>query len=263
MQRTYKQELKRQCVSFGNKKYCFCTENCQRHFQEDPRIAYFSMEIGISSKMPTYSGGLGVLAGDIVKSSADLRLQMIAITLVSRKGYFRQKLTEQGDQLEFPDEWDPAKTLTLMPNTVTVNIEGRPVKVQAWLHEYQSVTGGMVPILFLDTDMEENAPEDRRITDCLYGGDKRYRLKQEIVLGIAGTRLLKNLPFKIRKYHMNEGHSSLLTLELLKENNGMDAEKVRNLCVFTTHSPVEAAFDQFSYDLIQHVLGERIFAGRI
>ena len=204
--------------------------------------------------MPTYSGGLGVLAGDIVKSSADLRLQMIAITLVSRKGYFRQKLTEQGDQLEFPDEWDPAKTLSLMPNTVTVNIEGRPVKVQAWLHEYQSVTGGMVPILFLDTDMEENAPEDRRITDYLYGGDKRYRLKQEIVLGIAGTRLLKNLPFKIRKYHMNEGHSSLLTLELLKDN-GMDAEKVRNLCVFTTHSPVEAAFDQFSYDLIQHVLG--------
>jgi glycogen phosphorylase len=212
------------------------------------------MEIGISSKMPTYSGGLGVLAGDIVKSSADLRLQMVAITLVSRKGYFRQKLTEQGDQLEFPDEWDPAKTLSLMPNTVTVNIEGRPVKVQAWLHEYQSVTGGMVPILFLDTDMEENAPEDRRITDCLYGGDRRYRLKQEIVLGIAGTRLLKNLPFKIRKYHMNEGHSSLLTLELLKDN-GMDAEKVRNLCVFTTHSPVEAAFDQFSYDLIQHVLG--------
>ena len=242
------------CVSFGNKKYCFCTENCQRHFQEDPRIAYFSMEIGISSKMPTYSGGLGVLAGDIVKSSADLRLQMIAITLVSRKGYFRQKLTEQGDQLEFPDEWDPAKTLSLMPNTVTVSIEGRPVKVQAWLHEYQSVTGGMVPILFLDTDMEENAPEDRRITDYLYGGDRRYRLKQEIVLGIAGTRLLKNLPFKIRKYHMNEGHSSLLTLELLKDN-GMDAEKVRNLCVFTTHSPVEAAFDQFSYDLIQHVLG--------
>jgi starch phosphorylase len=242
------------CVSFGNKKYCFCTENCQRHFQEDPRIAYFSMEIGISSKMPTYSGGLGVLAGDIVKSSADLRLQMIAITLVSRKGYFRQKLTEQGDQLEFPDEWDPAKTLSLMPNTVTVNIEGRPVKVQAWLHEYQSVTGGMVPILFLDTDMEENAPEDRRITDYLYGGDRRYRLKQEIVLGIAGTRLLKNLPFKIRKYHMNEGHSSLLTLELLKDN-GSDAEKVRNLCVFTTHSPVEAAFDQFSYDLIQNVLG--------
>ena len=240
--------------SFGGKKYRFCSENCRHHFQEDPRIAYFSMEIGISNNMPTYSGGLGVLAGDIVKSSADLRLQMIAITLASRKGYFRQKLTEQGDQLEFPDEWDPAKTLTLMPNKVTVSIEGRTVKVQAWLYEYQSITGGMVPILFLDTDMEENSPEDRRITDSLYGGDKRYRLKQEIVLGIGGTRLLKNLPFKIRKYHMNEGHSSLLTLELLKENN-MDEEKVRNFCVFTTHSPVEAAFDQFTFELAQQVMG--------
>ncbi len=129
------QESNVACDSFGGKKYCFCSENCRRHFQDDPRIAYFSMEIGVSSNMPTYSGGLGVLAGDIVKSSADLRLQMVAIALVSRKGYFRQKITEQGEQLEFPDEWDPAKTLTRMPNTVTVNIEGRPVKVQAWLYE--------------------------------------------------------------------------------------------------------------------------------
>jgi len=212
------------------------------------------MEIGVVNNMPTYSGGLGILAGDIVKSSADLRLQMVAICLVSRKGYFRQKLTAQGDQQEFPDEWDPAKTLSLMPTTVTVTIEGHPVKVQAWLYEYQSITGGMVPILFLDTDLTENQPQDRRITDYLYGGDKTYRLKQEIVLGIGGARLLKTLPFKIRKYHMNEGHSSLLTLELLKEN-GMDEEKVRNLCVFTTHSPVEAAFDQFSYDLVQKMLG--------
>ena len=213
------------------------------------------MEIGVLANMPTYSGGLGVLAGDIVKSSADLRLQMVAISLVSRKGYFRQKLTEQGDQQELPDEWDPSKTLALMPNTVTLNIEGRPVKVQAWLYEYQSVTGGMVPILFLDTDCEENNPEDRRITDHLYGGDKTYRLKQEIVLGIGGSKILKTLPFKIRKYHMNEGHSSLLTLELLKEN-GFNEEKVRNLCVFTTHSPVEAAFDQFSYELVQKMLGK-------
>ena len=184
MQRT-QQESKRMSKASGAKKYCFCSENCRRHFQEDPRIAYFSMEIGVSSNMPTYSGGLGVLAGDIVKSSADLRLQMVAITLASRKGYFRQKITEQGEQLELPDEWDPAKTLTRMPNTVTLTIEGRPVKVQAWLYEYQSITGGMVPILFLDTDMEENTPEDRRITDSLYGGDKSYRLKQEIVLGIG------------------------------------------------------------------------------
>jgi glycogen phosphorylase len=242
------------CESFGGKSYCFCSENCRHHFLEDPRIAYFSMEIGISSKMPTYSGGLGVLAGDIVKSSADLRLGMVAITLVSRKGYFRQKITEQGEQQEFADEWKPEETLSVMPGKVTVNIEGRKVQVQAWLYEYQSVTGGMVPILFLDTDVEGNAPQDRRITDSLYGGDKRYRLKQEIVLGIGGVKLLRTLPFKIRKYHMNEGHSSLLTLELLRENN-LDAEKVQNLCVFTTHSPVEAAFDQFTYDLVRDVMG--------
>ena len=241
--------------TFGGKKYCFCSKNCRRHFKEDPKIAYFSMEIGISKDIPTYSGGLGVLAGDIVKASADLRLQMVALTLACRKGYFRQKITERGEQQEFPDEWDPSKTLFLMPKTVTVPIEGRQVKIQAWLYEHQSPTGGMVPILFLDTDVEGNALEDRRITDYLYGGDKRYRLKQEIVLGIGGEKLLKDLAYKIRKYHMNEGHSALLTLELLKDNN-LDSEKVENLCVFTTHTPIEAAFDQFSYDMVEEVWGK-------
>ena len=240
--------------TFGGKRYCFCSKNCRHHFIEDPKIAYFSMEIGITKNIPTYSGGLGVLAGDIVKASADLKLQMVALTLASRKGYFRQKLTESGEQQEFPDEWDPAESLFLMPKTATVKIEGREVKVQAWLHEYQSPTGGMVPILFLDTDVEGNAPEDREITDYLYGGDKRYRFKQEIVLGIGGVKLLKELSFKVRKYHMNEGHSALLTFELLRKNS-MDAEKVQNLCVFTTHTPIEAAFDQFSYNMVEEVLG--------
>ena len=240
---------------FGGKKYCFCSKNCRRHFKEDPKIAYFSMEIGIDKRIPTYSGGLGVLAGDIVKASADLRLQMVVLTLASRKGYFRQRLSEHGEQKELPDNWDPSKTLFLMPETVSVMIEGREVKIQAWLYEYQSPTGGMVPIFFLDTDVEGNDVQDRRITDCLYGGDKRYRLKQEIVLGIGGVKLLKNLNYKIRKYHMNEGHSALLTFELLKEKN-MDSEKVQNVCVFTTHTPIEAAFDQFSYDLVEEVLGK-------
>ena len=243
------------CDSFGSKKYCFCSKNCRQHFLEDPRIAYFSMEIGIANDIPTYSGGLGVLAGDIVKASADLRLQMVALTLVSRKGYFRQKITKRGEQQELPDEWNPSKSLTHMPYMATVTIEGRPVKVQTWLYEHQSLTGGIVPILFLDTDVDGNAPEDRRITDYLYGGDKRYRLKQEMVLGIGGAKILKQLFFKIRKYHMNEGHSALLTLEVLKDNN-MDSEKVQNLCVFTTHTPVEAAFDQFPYDLVEELLGK-------
>src|SRR4030042_6344356 len=248
--------------SFGGKKYCFCSRNCRKQFIEGPRIAYFSMEIGIRNDILTYSGGLGVLAGDIVRASSDLRLQMVALTLVSRKGYFRQKITERGEQQELPDEWDPAKSMFLMPKNVTVIIENRPVKVQAWLYEYQSPTGGLVPILFLDTDVEGNEPEDRRINDHLYGGDKKKRRKQEIVLGIGGAKLLKELSFNIRKYHMNEGHSALLTFELLKENN-LNAEKVQNICVFTTHTPIEAAFDQFSYKLVEEVLSKEYMMSTI
>jgi len=239
--------------SLGGRKYCFDSNDCRKQFIEGPRIAYFSMGIGISNDIPTYSGGLGVLAGDIVRASADLRLPMVALTLISRKGYFRQKITKNGEQQELPDEWDPSKSLFLMPKIITIVIEKSPVKVQALLYEYQSPTGGMVPILFLDTDVEGNNPEDREITDSLYGGDKKYRLKQEIVLGIGGVRLLKELSFNIRKYHMNDGHSALLTFELLKEND-LNSEKVQNLCVFTTHTPIEAAFDQFSYNLAEEVL---------
>lgn len=235
------------------KTYYFCSENCMHNFLESPRIAYFSMEIGIRNEYPTYSGGLGVLAGDTIQSSADLRIPLVAVTLVSRKGYLKQKITSVGEQLDYPDEWDPSKTLMLLPNTAELRIENRIVKVQAWLHEHQSLTGGVVPILFLDTDVDSNSKEDREITNFLYGGDDKYRLKQEIVLGIGGTRILKELNFTVRKYHMNEGHSSLLTLELLKENN-WDTDKVRNLCVFTTHTPVEAAFDKFPYDTVQELL---------
>ena len=235
--------------------YYFCSEYCKRRFFERHRIAYFSMEVGIKSEIPTYSGGLGVLAGDTIRSSADLRVPLTAVTLVSRKGYLKQKLTEEGEQLEYPDEWDPSEYMSLLPQTVRVRIDGREVKVGAWIYEHQSVTGGVVFILFLDTDIEGNEPEDRRITDVLYGGDERYRLKQEIVLGIGGVRMLKALNVNVAKYHMNEGHSSLLTLELLKEND-MDEDKVKNLCVFTTHTPVEAAFDKFSYDLVQELLGD-------
>ena len=242
-------------AEFGGKVYYFCSEYCKRRFFERPKIAYFSMEIGIKSEIPTYSGGLGVLAGDTIRSSADLRIPMIAVTLVSRKGYLKQRIMEDGEQLEYPDEWDPSEYIICLPQMVEVPIEGRRVKVRAWLYEYQSVTGGVVPILFLDTDVDGNSPEDRCVTDYLYGGDERYRLKQEIVLGIGGVRMLEALNINVAKYHMNEGHSSLLTLELLRKN-GMNQDEVKNLCIFTTHTPVEAAFDKFPYKLIKEVLGE-------
>ncbi|PVX26842.1 MAG: alpha-glucan family phosphorylase, partial [Candidatus Bathyarchaeum sp.] len=215
------------------------------------------MEVGIRNDIHTYSGGLGVLAGDVIRSSADLSVPMVAVTLVSRKGYLKQKLNGSGEQSELPDDWDPTQVTELASKTIEIKIENRPVTVQAWIYEHKSALGSTVPILFLDTDVEGNSPEDRRITDSLYGGDETNRLKQEIVLGIGGTRMLDALGFTISKYHMNEGHSALLTLELLR-NHEYNVEDVRNHCISTTHTPVEAGFDKFPYPLVQRVLGHEI-----
>lgn len=217
------------------------------------KIAYFSMEVGLTSEIPTYAGGLGTLAGDAIRSSADLKIPLVAVTLISRRNYFKQKLDQNGKQTEQSKEWNPQEFMSLLPNEVLVQIEGRPVKVRAWLYKYQSVTGGAVPVLFLDSDCDLNTPEDREITSYLYGGDEKYRLKQEAILGFGGVRMLDTLGFRIRKYHMNEGHSSLLALELLSMS-GNDADKVRELCVFTTHTPVEAGHDKFGYELVREVL---------
>jgi starch phosphorylase len=243
--------------------------SCLLGLTKEPKIAYFSMEIGIQNDIPTYSGGLGVLAGDTIKTCADLKLPIIAVTLLSKKGYFNQEIDENGRQIEKPVSWDPSKYMTLLPAKISVRIENRDVLVQAWQFDVKSLTGGCVPIFFLDTDLNENAPGDREITSYLYGGDLAYRLKQEIVLGIGGVRMLHELGFEIKKYHMNEGHSSLLTLELLNrfkkpieevwdEKLVWDIDKVKYLCVFTTHTPVEAGHDKFPYDLVNRVLGEVI-----
>ncbi|MFZ5906868.1 MAG: alpha-glucan family phosphorylase [Nitrospirota bacterium] len=242
---------------------------CPVSLTKEPKIAYFSMEIGIQNDIPTYSGGLGVLAGDTIRTGADLKLPMVAVTLISKKGYFRQELDESGQQRETDNSWNPSQYMTLLPMKVSVQIEGRDVSVQAWQYNIESLTKGCIPIFFLDTDVEENIPEDREITAYLYGGDIAYRLKQEIVLGIGGVRMLHEIGFEIKKYHMNEGHSSLLTLELLNrfkrpiedvwdEKLVWDIEKVRDLCVFTTHTPVEAGHDRFPYDLVTKIMGELI-----
>jgi len=236
---------------------------------KEPKIAYFSMEIGVNNDIPTYSGGLGVLAGDTIRACADLKLPMVAITLISRKGYFRQELDSRGKQIEHPDIWDPARHMTLLPMKTKVQVEGRVVVVRAWQYTVKSLTGGSIPVFFLDTDDSNNTPDDREITSYLYGGDLAYRLKQEIVLGIGGVRILHELGFEIKKYHMNEGHSSLLTIELLNrfkrpiedvwdERLVWDVEKVKDLCVFTTHTPIEAGHDSFPYDLVSITLGEPI-----
>ena len=234
-------------------------------FIKEPKIAYFSMEIGLKNDMKTYSGGLGILAGDTIKSAADLRLPMVAVSLLTKKGYFKQELDPLGRQRELPDEWTPSAFMFRLADRITVGIESRDVQVAPWLYVVESATGGKLPVVFLDTDLPENAPEDREITLYLYGGDSTYRLKQEIVLGIGGTRILEQLGFEVKKYHMNEGHSSLLTVELLKrykkniedvwdEHLVWDIDKVRGLCVFTTHTPVQAGHDRFPYELAEKIL---------
>ncbi len=238
-------------------------------FVREPRIAYFSMEIALRNEIPTYSGGLGVLAGDTMRASADLGLPLVGVTLASRAGYFRQEIDAAGRQMERPDPWEPERWTTPLNAKVAVAIEGREVWIRGWLYVVQGHMGGRVPVILLDTALDENRPKDREITHFLYGGDETYRLKQEIVLGIGGVRLLRALGFTVRQYHMNEGHSALLALELLRRhayppedvNPGeppFDIPRVRDLCNFTTHTPVEAGHDHFSYDLVRRVLGEFI-----
>ena len=238
-----------------------------KEYTKEPKIAYFSMEIGLKDEIPTFCGGLGVLAGDTVKSAADLSLPFVAITLISRKGYFKQEIDGTGHQTELPLTWEPSLLMTLVPEKVAVTIEGKPVHLQAWIYFVESLRGGNVPVIFLDANLPENSPEDRALTDHLYGGDECYRLKQELLLGIGGVRMLKKLGFRVKKYHMNEGHAAFLTLELLHEHKKdlekvwdeafiWDFDTVKDLCVFTTHTPVEAGHDKFTYELYNKVAGD-------
>lgn len=235
-----------------------------------PRVAYFSMEIALRNEIPTYAGGLGVLAGDTLRSAADLRLPLVGLTLVSRAGYFRQEFAANGEQIERQATWDPAQWAQLLDAKVAVRIEDQPVWVSAWLYVIESRIGERAPVLLLDTDLAENRPEDREITHYLYGGDEAYRLKQEMVLGFGGVRILRALGFEITAYHMNEGHSALLGVELMRRyaypaddvrpgESPYDLPRVRDLCRFTTHTPVEAGHDRFSYDLVKRLFASSVY----
>ena len=226
-------------------------------------IAYFSMEIGLRPELPTYSGGLGILAGDILKGAADLGVPMAGITLLYRKGYFRQTIDPEGWQQESPEEWKPEQGLYLLPNEVSVEVGNRTVKVRAWMTELVGMSGFPVPVYFLDTDFDENDPQDRPLTESLYGGDERYRLAQEVILGIGGLRMLRDLGYRrLNTFHLNEGHAGFLTLELLREQGYEDLEKIKSQVVFTTHTPVSAGHDHFSMDLVRQVLSP-VFAEQL
>ncbi len=226
------------------------------------------MEVGLETDMPTYSGGLGVLAGDTIRSAAELKVPMIAVTLLHREGYFYQKLDPNGAQIEEPVHWIVEDFLEPLEPVVTVHIEGREVKLKAWKFEVRGQGDDSVPVYFLDADLPDNSDWDRTLTDHLYGGDTYYRLCQEIILGIGGVRMLRALGYhKIERFHMNEGHAALLTLELLREEcqgasresiSEEDIDAVRQKCVFTTHTPVPAGHDSFNVEAVRKALGNHL-----
>ncbi len=227
-------------------------------------VAYFSMEIAITPAMPTYSGGLGILAGDTLRAAADMGLPLTAVTLAHRKGYVKQHLDASGAQSEEDQPWDLEALLSPEDPVITVLIEERTVAIRAWRYDLEGATGHTIPIYLLDSDLEENDPRDRGLTDHLYGGDGDYRLRQETVLGIGGVRILEALCYRPRVYHLNEGHAALLTIALLdrqlrgrslEQATPEDLEAVRDRCVFTTHTPVPAGHDRFSMEQAHRVLG--------
>jgi starch phosphorylase len=229
-------------------------------------VAYFSMEICLDQAIPTYSGGLGVLAGDTLRSAADLGVPLVAVTLLHRKGYFEQHLDAAGQQTELPVRWSPESVLEPVDARSMVMIEGREVQVRAFKFTVRGVRGHEVPVFLLDTRLPENSEWDQTLTDTLYGGDEHYRLCQEIVLGMGGAALLQSMGYEGETiYHLNEGHSALLTLQLLErqldgrqhfELDDSDLEAVRHRCIFTTHTPVPAGHDKFPLEMVRHVLGD-------
>jgi starch phosphorylase len=263
----------------AGRQFHFCSAFCREAFARHPAraletppsglaapdertIAYFSMEMALDARMPTYSGGLGVLAGDTLRSCADLGLPLIGVTLLSREGYLRQTVDERGSQQDSPDPWPLAEFVRPLAAVATVEIEGRPVRVRAFRYDVAGQDGHSVPVLLLDTDLPENAPGDRQLTGRLYGGDERYRLAQEIVLGVGGVRLLAAAGYsRLRRFHLNEGHAALAPLELVREANQGRLEfdwrfdDVKERCVFTTHTPVPAGHDQFDWAMAKTSLG--------
>ncbi len=229
-----------------------------------PLVAYVSMEIGVASGIATYSGGLGVLAGDVIRAAADAGYPMAGVTLLYRDGYFRQHLDPAGGQHEEPQRWSPAEALEELATVVRVPISGRQVEVGVWRCPVLGIDGHCVPVYFLDADRPANDDAARSLTRALYGGDARYRLEQETLLGLGAVTALRALGHeRVGTYHMNEGHSALLILALLDQARATDSglptcddlARVRERCIFTTHTPVPAGHDCFGLDLVHEVLG--------
>lgn len=224
-----------------------------------PTIAYFTMEIALESGVPTYAGGLGVLAGDTIRAAADLEMPVAAVSLLYRRGYFRQAFDGEGQQREEASTWSPEKALAALEPRVTVELADRKLHLRAWRYDVRGATGSVVPVYLLDADLPDNAAADRLLTAELYGGDASHRLVQEAILGLGGVAMLRAVGHaEIGTYHMNEGHAALIAAALLdgtarRAGDGR-LEDVRRRCVFTTHTPVPAGHDRFPMTLVRRHL---------
>jgi starch phosphorylase len=233
-------------------------------------IAYYSMEVALAAEIPTYSGGLGILAGDVLRSASDLGLPMVGVTLLYHHGFFTQALDAKGRQVERPVIWNPDEHLERLEPTVEVTIGGRVVTVGVWRRILTGVGGAEVPVYLLDTDLAGNDAPARAITDRLYLGTPAVRLAQETVLGLAGPAMLEALGHDgIAVHHMNEGHAALVPVALLGRQHGGaidditpdEVADVRARCVFTTHTPVPAGHDRFAPEVATEVLGDATVEG--
>ncbi len=237
----------------------------------EKKIAYFSMEVGLNARIPTYSGGLGILAGDTLRSAADLGLPVVGVTLLFNNGYFNQIIDKEGRQIEYYKDFFPENEgFEPLTERVRIRIAGENVSIRAWRYDIKGMGGHIVPVYFLDTNGENGnrpwplgpqAPSGvhrtlDEITSRLYAHDQPYRIAQEMVLGFGGVKMLQKLGIDVATYHMNEGHAAFLTLKLLQQQGYDHPDKVRERSVFTTHTPVSAGHDVFQYQDIDQLIDE-------
>ena len=219
-----------------------------------PTIAYLTAEIGLWSELHTYSGGLGVLAGDHVKSAADANLPLVAISLLYREGYGRQHLDAKGDQSETYAPIDPAEHLTNTGKTIQLPLDGSTLYASIWRTDVVGVSGHVVPVYFLDTFHPNNSADFVGLGARLYGGDDDTRVRQEYLLGVGGVQALQTLGHDFAGMHLNEGHCTFAMLEMLRQ--GWTREELAQRTLFTTHTPVPAGHDRFEWSLVREVIGD-------
>jgi len=215
--------------------------------------AYFSMEIMFESEIPSYAGGLGVLAGDILRSAADMEIPMVGVSLVYNGTSFSQEIEPDGSQKFEVNHWQKNDKLTHLPNRIELQIDNTQVQVGVWRYDVVGVSGFVVPVYLLDTDLLDNGLWARATTQNLYEGE--YRLPQEVLLGIGGVKMLRNLGYQeVNIFQMNEGHASFVPLAL-EEELGYNDQEVKKKCVFVTHTPIPEGHDQFDYQFAWKIAG--------